>query len=132
MLGLIHLCYSGMLNHMWTCIQDSKHNPLKTSTGYTIYWKSPTFRKPENPSLYLDYNLKAKYSHILGRKDSMQEVCGQTQRRYICHESDVIMWVCDNMRQFLKDRTSLTGNTDTSSICNLQQICPNIVLSSSR
>jgi hypothetical protein len=68
-----------------------KHNPLQTGTVYIIYWKSPTPRKTENVLFHRDQYLKEKYLHVLGRKDSMQEVCGQTQGRYLCHESDVIM-----------------------------------------
>jgi len=60
----------------------------------------------------------------------MQEVGGQTQRRYICHESDVIIGVCNNIRQLLEHRTCLTRNTGTSSICHLQQISPNTALPS--
>jgi hypothetical protein len=46
---------------------------------------------------YFNSQRNMKDSHILGRKHSMKEVCSQTQGRYICHECDVIMRVCNNI-----------------------------------
>jgi hypothetical protein len=60
----------------------------------------------------------------------MKEVCSQTQGRYICHECDVIMRVCNNIWKLLEYRSCLTVNSSASSICHLQQIGSNIVLSS--
>jgi hypothetical protein len=133
MLAITYSCQSGKL----PTLKNIKIYPKPKNTTfkkvhftYFISWKDPTLRKK---NLFdLDFQRNIKDSHILGRKHRMQEVCSQTQWRYICHERDVIRRVCNNIWKLLEYGTCLTGNSSASSICHLQQIGSNSMLSSFR